>query len=196
MRQPEATKARILKQSGQLFNTQGYKATSISDITDATGLTKGAIYRHFKNKSHLEKEALGFLAESLFSNLRNRIKGEPTAPRKLKSIFRFFETYISQPPIKGGCPLLNVGPEVDDGQPVLRRQAVKVLDVLRESIRHVLTKGMEHGQLKPNLDTDYYASIFIATLEGAIMMSKLHGNNRDIRTAILHLEKMTDELTL
>lgn len=196
MRQPEATKARILKQSGQLFNTQGYKATSISDITEATGLTKGAIYRHFKNKSHLEKEALGFLADSLFTNLRNRIKAEPTAPRKLKSIFRFFETYISQPPIKGGCPLLNVAPEVDDGQPVLRKQAVKLLDILRESIKHVLTKGMEHGQLKPNLDTDYYASIFIATLEGAIMMSKLHGHNRDIRTAIRHLEKMTDELTL
>ena len=56
MRNPEQTREKILKKSGLLFNTQGYKATSISDITSATGFTKGAIYRHFKSKEELEKE--------------------------------------------------------------------------------------------------------------------------------------------
>ncbi|MEP0479738.1 MAG: TetR family transcriptional regulator, partial [Nonlabens sp.] len=55
MRDPEHTKATILKESANLFNAQGYKATSLSDITTATGLTKGAIYKHFKNKEDLEQ---------------------------------------------------------------------------------------------------------------------------------------------
>ena len=42
MRDPQGTRETILKKSGVLFNTQGYKATSISDITEATGFTKGA----------------------------------------------------------------------------------------------------------------------------------------------------------
>ena len=50
MRNPEATKELIISKSADLFNTQGYKATSLSDITKATGYTKGAIYRHFENK--------------------------------------------------------------------------------------------------------------------------------------------------
>ena len=57
MRDADLTIEKILEKSGILFNTQGYKATSISDITDLTGLTKGAIYRHFENKQDLEKKA-------------------------------------------------------------------------------------------------------------------------------------------
>ena len=73
MRQPETTKTSILKQSGLLFNTQGYKATSLSDITEATKLTKGAIYRHFKSKDHLEKEALLFLSTTMFERMSAHI---------------------------------------------------------------------------------------------------------------------------
>lgn len=194
MRQPETTKATILKQSGLLFNTQGYKATSLSDITDATQLTKGAIYRHFKSKVHLEKEALLFLSQTMFEHMRNRIKSAKTAPEKLRGLFGFFETYISNPPIKGGCPLLNVSTEADDAHPALRKQAVVVLDLLRNSIVTLLDNGIRYGQLKPGINKEQYATIIIATLEGAIMMSKLRGTNTDIRTATRHLENLIHEI--
>jgi AcrR family transcriptional regulator len=62
MRNPEQTREHILHQSGLLFNVQGYKATSLSNITNATGFTKGAIYKHFKSKDDLEKETLLYLS--------------------------------------------------------------------------------------------------------------------------------------
>jgi TetR/AcrR family transcriptional regulator, transcriptional repressor for nem operon len=196
MRHPEATKAKILKLSGELFNTQGYKATSISDITTATKFTKGAIYRHFKNKNQLEKEALQFLSDTMFQHIRQAIRLQPTAPLKLKMAFRYFETYISDPPIPGGCPLLNVAPEVDDAHPMLRKQAAKVLEVLRESLIQLLDNGIRHKQLRSDVDKAAFASLSIALLEGAIMMSKLQGNNKDIRQALRHLEKVIDDMTL
>lgn len=196
MRQPEATRARILKQAGHLFNTQGYKATSIRDITTATGLTKGAIYRHFKNKNHLEKDALLYLSQSMFGHIRERIKMQPTAPKKLKALFGFFETYISNPLVKGGCPLLNVSTEADDAHPSLRKQAVIILDLLRDSILAILTNGIKHGQLKPGIQKEYHASVIIAMLEGAIMMSKLRGNNADIKLTIRHLEGLIREIEI
>src|ERR1044071_9889970 len=107
VRNPDETRERILKKSGILFNTQGYKATSISDITDATGYTKGAIYRHFKSKEELEKETLFHLSSIMFLKLRERIKMETTAGGKLRAIFKFFDSYVTKPELKGGCPLLN-----------------------------------------------------------------------------------------
>lgn len=196
MRQPEATKAAILKQSGQLFNTQGYKATSISDITTATGLTKGAIYRHFKNKNQLEKEALLHLSKVMFDQIRKEIKDQPTAPLKLKAIFGYFETYISKPPVKGGCPLLNASIEADDAHPVLRRQALAILDLLRDTIITLLANGIKFGQIKPKIQKENYASLIIAMLEGAIMMSKLRGNSNDIKIAVRHLESTIDEIQI
>lgn len=196
MRQPEATKASILKQSGLLFNTQGYQATSLSDITNATKLTKGAIYRHFKSKHHLEKEALLFLSETMFDHMRQHIKAQKTAPEKLRALFRFFETYISNPPIKGGCPLLNVSTEADDAHPVLRKQAVSILTLLKNSIVTLIDNGVRFGQVKPGVDKEYYASVIIALLEGAIMMSKVQGNNQDIKLAIRHLDAMIQEIEI
>lgn len=194
MRNPEITKEKILKQSGQLFNTQGYKATSLRDITEATGYTKGAIYRHFSSKDELEIETLSHLSQQMFDLVRNRIKEQKTAGAKLRSIFNYFETYISKPPLKGGCPLMNVAIEADDAHPQLRKRAVLILDMLCESIITILNNGIKFGQIKKDIDVHFYATVIIASLEGAIMMSKLRGNDGDISRVTHHLEKLIVEI--
>lgn len=194
MRNPDQTKERILLKSGVLFNTQGYKATSISDITTATGFTKGAIYRHFKNKENLEREALYHLSSIMFLKLRDKIKDAKTAGEKLRSIFRFFDSYVTKPEVKGGCPLLNAAIEADDAHPVLRKEALKVLEILRESVTTILRNGMRFNQLKKTTDVDGFAAVVIAALEGAIMMSKLKGNNDDIRRITIFLDRQLKEI--
>ncbi|MBK5279872.1 MAG: TetR/AcrR family transcriptional regulator [Bacteroidia bacterium] len=196
MRNPEATKEAILKRSGTLFNTKGYKATSISNITDATGLTKGAIYRHFINKQELEVETLMHLSLIMFNKLRERIKEQHTAGDKLRAVFRFFESYISNPPISGGCPLMNAAVESDDAHPTLRKGAVKILNTYRDSLLTILTNGIDHKQLKPGIDKEMYATLFFASLEGAIMMSKLSGNENDIKRTVSFLERQLEEIEI
>lgn len=188
MRNPDATKERILNKSGVLFNTQGYKATSISDITTSTGFTKGAIYRHFKSKAALEKDTLFHLSSIMFEKLQACIKCESTAGDKLRAIFRYFESYVTSPPLKGGCPLMNAAIEADDANPTLRKEAVKILDILRDSVIHILKNGIRFKQIKRETDLEFYATMIISSLEGAIMMSKLRGDNHDIRRIIKHLE--------
>ncbi len=188
MRNPDLTKERILNQSGTLFNIQGYKATSLSDITDATGLTKGAIYRHFSSKEELENQALRYLSSVMFEKMRGFIREQSTAGNKLRAVFRYFASYLSQPPLAGGCPLLNAAIEADDAHPVLRKTALEMLKVQRDSIIHILRKGIQYGQIKPGIDPELYATVIIASLEGAIMMSKLSGEAADIERVVGFLE--------
>ncbi len=196
MRNPEATKENILKRSGVLFNTNGYKATSISDITTATGLTKGAIYTHFTNKDELERETLSYLSSLLFEKLRELTKPEVTAGNKLRSIFTFFESYITNPPVKGGCPLLNAAIEADDAHAGLRKEALKILSVLRGSVVSILNKGIERKQIKTGIDKDFFATLIIACLEGSIMMSKLERNDSDIKKMIKHLNQQLQQIEI
>ena len=44
------TKERILWTALSLFAENGYEAVSVSDIAGALGITKGALYRHYRNK--------------------------------------------------------------------------------------------------------------------------------------------------
>jgi TetR/AcrR family transcriptional regulator, transcriptional repressor for nem operon len=196
MRNPDVTREKILKKSGILFNTQGYKATSISDITEATGLTKGAIYRHFRSKEELEKETLYHLSMLMFDEVRKFIKAETTAGNKLRAVFKYYETYITTPAVKGGCPILNAAVEADDAHPELRKGTVKILDILHDSVVTILENGIKYKQMKKGIDVHYYATLIIASLEGAIMMSKLRGENSDIKRVVKHLDQVLREIEL
>lgn len=55
---PGYDRATVLTRSVELFNTQGYDATSVSDLATHLGLTKSAIYHHFASKEALLQAAL------------------------------------------------------------------------------------------------------------------------------------------
>ncbi len=196
MRDSEATKKLILKKSANLFNTQGYKATSLSDITKATGLTKGAIYRHFDNKEDLERQALRSLSKLMFTEISTSIREAKTFQTKMEAIFQFFENYMNTPLYQGGCPLLNAAIESDDANPVLREQTYNMLSRLRVSMYTLFRNGIKNHQIDAAIDIEYYCTVFIAILEGGIMMSKLERSKNAISHSISHLRKLVKEVSI
>lgn len=62
---PEETIKKILDISLRLFESKGYEKTSIQDIVEQLGMSKGAIYHHFKNK----EEILERLCHQVYYNL-------------------------------------------------------------------------------------------------------------------------------
>ena len=196
MRDSETTKRTIIKESANLFNTQGYKATSISDITKATGLTKGAIYRHFENKSDLEQQALRSLSKLMFTEIGQSIRDAGTFQLKMEAIFTFFETYMHTPMYEGGCPLLNAAVEADDTNVILRQQAFNMLAQLKSSVNKLVENGIKNNQVKPDTDADFYSTIIIATLEGGIMMSKLERSDDAITKTVKHLRGLAKSISV
>jgi len=190
MRNPAMTREIILKTSGDLFNVRGYKATSISHITDATGFTKGAIYKHFANKDELERETFSYLANKVQRTLGERIRARRNAVEKLEVILTFFESYLSQPPIAGGCPLMNLAIESDDAHPALRIEARRMLESLRSALTGILENGVKYGQIKPETDCNGVATVILASLEGGIMMSKLVGSAEDLGQVLAHIREI------
>jgi len=195
MRNAENTRELILKESANLFNTQGYKATSISDITKATGLTKGAIYRHFDSKSDLEQQALRSLGRLMFTELGVSIQEAPTFQLKMDATFAFFEKYMHTPLYEGGCPLMNAAVEADDTNNALRQQTYNMLAQWKASLGKIIDNGIKNEQVLASVDSAFYATIFIATLEGGIMMSKLERNTDAILKTIKHLRKLVQEIS-
>ena len=106
-RNPEQTRQLIIDKALPIFNTKGYAAASISDITAATGITKGAIYGNFKNKDDVATAAFEKGVEIVATEIGKRVRAAKTAPDKFRAIIEFYEEYIKEPPIPGGCPVMN-----------------------------------------------------------------------------------------
>jgi TetR/AcrR family transcriptional regulator, transcriptional repressor for nem operon len=180
MRDKVHTLGLLLEHAGVLFNHKGYKHTSLNDITKATGYTKGAIYRHFQNKETLEVAAFENLMAKVYSKLFSVIKAEKCAQTKLEAFINVFESYITNPIIAGGCPLLNVSVEADDLDPILREKAKLALLTLANSIRTIIENGIKFKQINPDIPIEDTITLVIASLEGGIMLSKLNGSDNHI----------------
>jgi len=196
MRDAKTTKEKILSTAAGLFNVQGFKATSLKDITDATSFTKGAIYRHFHDKETLEESTYDFISAKMQARLREVIKEKDTAPEKLLGICDFFRANIHSPIIMGGCPILNAGVESDDTKPGLNLKVKQLLDVFQNSLASIVKKGIEYNQIKEEVRPNHFASIFIASLEGGVLMSKIRKNSRDMEWVIEDLKMRVKDISI
>ncbi len=188
MRNPELTRLRILEKSSVLFNLQGYKATSLSEICKASKLTKGAIYKHFKDKSELESEALLFMSSKMVTEVADKISSAKGAQKKLYAVIKYFARYHTDPPFEGGCPLMNASIEADDSNPELKLIVQKVMDGMHLNLCHVISNGIKHKQIKKNTDIKGLASIIISSLEGAVMMLKMMDSDHHLKATTKYLK--------
>jgi TetR/AcrR family transcriptional regulator, transcriptional repressor for nem operon len=187
MSKGEQTRAMILARVAPLFNQQGYFGASLSAIMQETGLEKGGIYNHFKSKEHLALEAFDYAYAILDQRIRVALAGKKHALERLSAMLSYFQSWIDDPPIAGGCPILNTAIEADDAHPALRERARQAMDELYGTIQHILSKGIERGEVRSDVDADAWASVMIAMLEGAIMMSRLYQDSVHMRRAVEHM---------
>lgn len=181
MKKSEKTRRLIIEKALPIFNVKGYQATSISDITKTTGITKGAIYGHFESKDEVASAAFDYGVNIVLTQLSERIKSVDTAPEKLFSLVSYYREYIKKPPINGGCPVLNSSIEADDNLPFLKAKVVHVIAVIKESLAKIVSRGMIEGQIKKETDANQFAVFFYSTIMGAISLSRIEGDDRSFR---------------
>ncbi len=196
MRNPELTRSIIIEEASKLFNSQGYKATSISDITEKAKLTKGAIYRHFQDKSSLEKEALRYMCNLMMGDIKQRIVHSQTSREKLYCILDYFEAYGKNPPFKGGCPLMNAAIESDDSNLELKNVVQYIMKQINDSIIRVIQNGIKFGQIKKDTDASSLSFLMISTLEGSVMMFKIFDDNIYLSNSINYLRKEINRILI
>lgn len=192
MSKGEQTREMILARAAQLFSRQGYFGSSLSDIMHETGLEKGGIYNHFASKEQLALEAFDYAVDLVGQRTRLALAGKVNAIERLQAIITVFQWLLEDPALAGGCPILNTAIEADDAQPALRDRARNAMDNWRATIHRIVQKGIARQEIRPEVDADALATLLIATLEGAVMLSKLYGDAVHMRCAVDHLTSYID----
>jgi TetR/AcrR family transcriptional regulator, transcriptional repressor for nem operon len=188
MSKAQETKAHIIEQAAALFNQQGYAGCSISAVMQVTGLQKGGIYNHFQSKDELALAAFDFAVDRVQQKSRGALKGKRHAIDRLIAVLSIHEHMLDDPPVQGGCPILNTAVESDDAHPALRERAQLAMNDWRDLIQRIVNKGIMRGELRSTIDADTVATILIATIEGAVMLSKLYGDAVYLKQATTHLK--------
>ena len=181
MTKGERTKQLIIEKAAPLFNKNGYAGTSLSHIMKATGLAKGGVYGNFKNKDEIAAMTFEYSFQKIKSALVMKLCNCTKSVEKLVCILQFYRNYITNPPIEGGCPLLNTSVEPDDSFPFLKTRARAAQNEMLGSLVQIFQNGKKHGELKSTIHPQKEAETMYALIEGGIVMAKINDN-----PAILH----------
>lgn len=197
MGKAEQTRTRIISKAAQLFNLRGYSGTSISDIMQATGLEKGGIYNHFLSKDAIALAAFDHayaVQSAYYAQAVKAVRGQPTL--QLRAIIDAFAASFDTPAIAGGCVIMNTAIESDDAHPALRERASAAMDEWRGLIQRIITRGIDKGEFRPEIDPVTLANLIIGSLEGSLMMSKLYNDSKFLNHMAEHLHTYIDQNVL
>ena len=188
MRKGQITRQRIIEEAAPLFNQRGFAGCSMNDVMKASGLEKGGLYRHFSSKDELAAEVFRYsFAEA--SAARQGI--ESSSPSAIQSLLCRVSQFARVPsPIKGGCPLMNTAIEADDTHPELRRLAKDALHEWKSGLAQIVEDGIRNGEISGNVRSERVANVIVATLEGALMISRLEGSGQAMLDAVASLEAL------
>jgi TetR/AcrR family transcriptional regulator, transcriptional repressor for nem operon len=110
------------------------------------------------------------------------------AVERLFAIVDVLGCLADDPPVAGGCPILNTAVESDGANPELKERAGEAMSGWLRLLGRIVKEGVRTGELTPDADPRKTASVVLATLEGAVMLSRLCDDPAHMSRAVEHLK--------
>jgi TetR/AcrR family transcriptional regulator, transcriptional repressor for nem operon len=167
----EKTSQFIIETVAPIFNKNGYTGTSMSDITKATGLTKGAIYGNFQDKEDIAIQAFRYNIKRVISKISEELAQSDSPIEKLFLLTGFYRKYYQYTMDSGGCPILNVGIDANNTHVLLLNKVRNVIEKLEKSIENIIQEGIARKEIKKNIDPNIYAKRIFSMIEGSAFLS-------------------------
>ncbi|SDE25268.1 transcriptional regulator, TetR family [Pricia antarctica] len=184
----EKTTAYIIETVAPMFNKQGYIGTSMSDLTEATGLTKGAIYGNFENKEALALSAYQYNSKLLLAKLDRILETEGGALNKIFALTDFYKNYDTFTQDMGGCPILNTGVDAQGNNRLLAAANREAIKEIEGKIALVLEYGVNNNELKLPVTPLQFAKQLFTIIQGAVAMSTMTRDRKYLINSITYLD--------
>ena len=175
MGKAEKTRELIIQKTAPIFNKKGYAGTSLSDMTEATGLTKGSIYGNFADKDEVALAAFAYNTSIVSATVRAEMAKKASYREKLMVYVDVYGSIAQTPLLEGGCPVLNTITESDDTHPQLKARAAEALMGWKDRLTALIGEGIKAGEFKADTNAEETAVTMISLLEGIVIFAKATG---------------------
>jgi len=147
------------------FAKFGFQATSIDRIAKAAGVTKGALYYHFKDKEDLLFEAVKKRVGQFERRVVSDLPAEAHAPDALRQLAQVCYDHATKSNHRRLIVTLMI--EALDTNPRLAAQFRAMMHRFREFLRGIIRHGQKHGEFRTDVDAAVAAEVFAGAVMGA-----------------------------
>ncbi len=154
---------------------KGFHGTSLDDVLRESGVGKGSLYHFFRSKEDLGHAILDGIIASFIEQTVDPCFSDP-AVKPLAQIRCFLDRVVATQRAGncvGGCPLGNLASELSDVHEGFRARLAQVFSTWRARLTQALGQAQHQGELSGECRPETVAQFLVASLEGAILMTKV-----------------------
>jgi TetR/AcrR family transcriptional repressor of nem operon len=184
----QAARDKLVGAGTELLRRQGYNATTVDQVCEAAGFSKGAFFHHFKNKEALAEACLqnwDALGAAMESGAPYQSEQSPLA--RLSGYMDFFISFFEKPLPFRSCLAGTVVQEVAGSNDTLREAASQCFMHAEQRLIELLDNaGSSRGRA---LDSLSLARLWFSTFQGSLLLAKATQDNSVISSSLKHVRQ-------
>jgi len=174
------SKEKLVHAARRLMLAQGYPVTSVDDIIEAAGVSKGSFYHHFKSKEELALTAMhDFLADGAALMMDGRFRDIADPGERAIAFLKHVETAAMRL-WDHGCLLVMFSVELAGTSPRVREETSAVLLGLIDQVAAILRPLTKEGGGRLPMTADAMANMYLAVIDGSLVYARATGDSGGI----------------
>jgi len=172
----EERQEQIIRAAVACFARKGYHLTTMDDIVAESGLSKGSLYWHFKNKKDLLIKAMTWYFNQMAVEADAMLAQNPDPGEQLKMLLLMFAQVMAS-----DDPLLKIFIDFyaeTRNDPDLHSAQRRMMEPYFDLIGSIIQRGIDNGKLKPVAPRQMAASL-MASFDGMFLYKMMLGNTFD-----------------
>lgn len=172
----ERTRNTILEAAYRVIHEKGFRAASLGEILQGTGLTKGALYHHFPDKMSLGYAMVEeYLQVAVVGRWVGPLERMEDPVRGLADMMRNVFSGFPDDEVRRGCPVANLAAEMSPVDEGFRIRVNRIYALLEEGISAALERGKAKGHVREDVNAMKAAVFYTAAMAGARSLAKNDG---------------------
>lgn len=161
----------------RVVHERGFAGASVRDIVAAAGVPQGSFTNHFVSKEAFCLEVLDLYFEDTRATIQRTLRNDSLPPlKRLRAYVDAPIKYLNRIGWRNGCLVGNFSAEASGHSEVIRKRLVEIYEEMRQAVAYCLKAAVKLGEVPRKTECDELAGFLIASLQGAILQSKIERN--------------------
>lgn len=160
----------VLDRAVDLFWRQGYKASSVTDIVQATGMNTASMYKEFGDKDGLFEEALEHYRRHIIGPRIRMLTDNPN----IKGVATFLQNVVNgaATPQYKGCLMMNHLAQIHSISPQAARKIDEFCGVMEGLLQTAIRNAQARNELPSGRDPAETASFIMCCVHGLVLYGR------------------------
>ena len=170
---PASHRAALVDAMRKVALAKGFPATTVDEICQVAGVTKGSFYHHFASKEELGVAALeGYFADVVEAFSTGQWTAVEDPVLRLRGFLAHAAEVSAGPVMTYGCLIGSFALDLSESSPDIRERLAEMFTALRAFVAALVEQAAAHRGR--DIDAGRFGDQFLAVIEGSIVLAKAH----------------------